>query len=45
MQWVKKILLVLVVGFLLFYLFSSPEGAAAAVRTVFGAVARPSSRS
>ena len=45
MTWVKRILLVLVVGFLLFYLIQQPESAAAAVRTVFGAVrsrSRPS---
>ena len=35
MTWVKRILLVLVVGFFLFYLIQQPEGAAAAVRTVF----------
>lgn len=40
MRLVKRILLVLVVGFLLFYLIQQPEGAAAAVRTVFGALAR-----
>ena len=38
MTWVKRILLVLVVGFFLFYLIQQPEGAAAAVRTVFSAV-------
>ena len=40
MKWVKRILLVLLVGFCLFYLIQQPEGAASAVRTVFGAVAR-----
>lgn len=40
MKFVKRALLVLVVGFCLFYLVQQPEGAAAAVRTVFGAVAR-----
>ena len=40
MKWVKRILLVLVVGFCLFYLIQQPEGAASAVRTVFGALAR-----
>jgi hypothetical protein len=36
----KKILFVLVVGFCLFYLIQQPEGAAEAVRTVFGALVR-----
>jgi hypothetical protein len=36
----KKIIFVLVVGFGLFYLVQQPEGAAQAVRTVFGALAR-----
>ncbi len=40
MKFVKRVLLVLVVGFCLFYLVQQPEGAAGAVRTVFGAVAR-----
>ena len=40
MKWTKKIIFVLVVGFCLFYLIQQPEGAAAAVRSVFGAVAR-----
>jgi hypothetical protein len=35
----KKIIFVLVVGFCLFYLVQQPEGAAEAVRTVFGALA------
>ena len=39
-KWTKKIIFVLVVGFCLFYLIQQPEGAAAAVRTVFGALAR-----
>jgi hypothetical protein len=38
MTWVRRILFVLVVGFLLFYLIQQPESAAAAVRTVFDAV-------
>jgi len=38
MTWVKRILAVLVLGFFLFYLITQPEGAAAAVRTVFSAV-------
>jgi hypothetical protein len=37
---VKRILLVLVVGFFLFYLINQPQGAASAVRTVFAAVAK-----
>lgn len=36
-KWIKKILLVLVVGFVLFYLFTRPEAAAEAVRTFLGA--------
>jgi hypothetical protein len=36
----KKIIFVLVVGFCLFYLVQQPEGAAEAVRTVFGALAK-----
>jgi nucleoside recognition membrane protein YjiH len=39
-KFLKKFLLVLVVGFFLFYLINQPEGAAAAVRTVFNAVAK-----
>ena len=38
MKWVKRILLVLLVGFCLYYLVKQPEGAAAAVRQVFMAV-------
>ena len=40
MKWVKRILLVLLVGFVLFYLIQQPEGAAAAVRNIFAAVGR-----
>jgi len=40
MTWVKRILLILVVLFALFYLINQPVGAAGAVRTVFGAVAK-----
>ena len=40
MKFVKRVLLVLLVGFCLFYLIQQPEGAASAVRTVFGALAR-----
>lgn len=40
MRWTKKILFILVVGFCLFYLVQQPEGAAQAVRTVFGALVR-----
>ncbi|GAA3857269.1 hypothetical protein [Tessaracoccus defluvii] len=36
-SWIKKILLVLVVAFVLFYLFTRPEAAAQAVMTFFGA--------
>ena len=38
MPWTRKVLLVLVVGFVLFYLIQRPESAAGAVRTVFGAI-------
>ncbi|HZA73906.1 MAG TPA: hypothetical protein VE476_13490 [Propionibacteriaceae bacterium] len=38
MPWVRKVLLLLVVGFVLFYLIQRPESAAGAVRTFFGAV-------
>ncbi len=37
MGWVKKILVVLVAAFVIFYLFTRPEAAAEAVRTFFGA--------
>jgi hypothetical protein len=40
MKWVKRILIVLLLAFALFYLFAQPEAAAAAVRNIFGAVAR-----
>ena len=40
MKFLKKLLFVLVVGFFLFYLINQPERAAAAVRTVFNAVAK-----
>lgn len=36
-KWIKTILVVLVVGFCLFYLFTRPEAAASAVRNFFGA--------
>ncbi len=35
-KYIRNIILVLVVGFLLFYLFTNPQGAADAVRTVIG---------
>ena len=35
--WIKKILLALLVAFGLYYLFTSPVQAAAAVKTFFGA--------
>ncbi len=38
MTLAKRVLVVLVVGFFLFYLISQPEGAASAVRTVFAAI-------
>lgn len=34
-KWVKTIIWVLVIGFCLFYLFSRPEDAAAAVKSFF----------
>lgn len=39
MKWVKKILLILVVTFAVFYLITRPEDAADAVRGAFDAVA------
>ena len=36
--WTKRILVFLVVAFFIFYLITNPEGAAAAVRTVFNAL-------
>ena len=38
MSWVRKVLLVLLLGFVVFYLIQRPESAAGAVRTVFGAI-------
>ncbi len=38
MKWVKRIALVLVVLFALFYLITRPEDAASAVETAVGAV-------
>ncbi|MGE5299235.1 MAG: hypothetical protein ACM3KF_04310 [Acidobacteriota bacterium] len=35
-KWIKTILIVLIVGFALFYLFTRPEAAAAAVKSLFG---------
>jgi hypothetical protein len=40
MVWVKRIIIVLVVGFFLFYLIAQPEAAANAVRALFQALAR-----
>jgi hypothetical protein len=40
MKWVRKILLLLVVTFAVFYLVTRPEDAAAAVRGAFGALAK-----
>ena len=39
MSLAKRVIVILIVGFFLFYLISQPEAAAAAVRTVFGALA------
>ena len=38
MAWVKRILVILVIGFFLFYLIQQPEAAAGAVRTGVNAV-------
>ncbi|MFT3970348.1 MAG: hypothetical protein QM695_08710 [Micropruina sp.] len=35
-KWIKTILLFLVIGFGLFYLYTRPEAAASAVKGVFG---------
>jgi hypothetical protein len=37
-SWAKRVIVFLVVAFFLFYLITNPEGAASAVRTVFGAL-------
>jgi hypothetical protein len=37
-KWIKRMLVVLVVGFVLFYLVNQPEGAADAVRGAAAAV-------
>jgi hypothetical protein len=39
MKWVKKILLIMVVTFAVFYLVTQPTAAAGAVRGVFDAIA------
>ena len=39
MIWVKRIIVFLVVAFALFYLIANPQGAADAVRAIFGAIA------
>ncbi|WOQ15503.1 hypothetical protein [Raineyella sp. W15-4] len=36
LNWVRKALLVLVIAFAVFYLFTNPQGAASAVRGFFG---------
>lgn len=36
LKGLKKVLLILVLAFAIFYLFTNPEGAAAAVRNFFG---------
>ena len=38
MKWIKRLVTVLVIGFVLFYLVNQPEGAAAAVRGAASAV-------
>lgn len=40
MKWIKRIIVILVVGFALFYLISNPEGAANAVQALFSALAK-----
>ena len=35
--WIKKVLLVLGIAFVVFYRFTRPEAAAEAIRTFFGA--------
>lgn len=40
MKWVRKVLVLLVVTFAVFYLVTRPEDAASAVRTAFGALTR-----
>ncbi|MEO7587733.1 MAG: hypothetical protein ABIS84_06855 [Arachnia sp.] len=37
MGWIKKIVIVLVAAFVVFYLFTRPEAAAEAVKTFFSA--------
>ena len=37
MSWVKRLLVVLIAAFVVFYLFTRPEAAADAVKTFFGA--------
>ena len=39
MTLAKRVIVVLLVGFFVFYLISNPEGAASAVQTVFDALA------
>jgi len=42
LSWLRKALVVVVIAFALYYLFTNPEGAAAAVRnffSLFGSVA------
>jgi hypothetical protein len=39
MRWIRKIIVLLVVTFAVFYLVTRPEAAAAAVRNAFGALA------
>jgi hypothetical protein len=39
MKWVRKVILLLVVTFAVFYLVTRPEDAATAVRGAFGALA------
>lgn len=39
-KWIKNILIILVVGFCLYYLVTRPDDAAAAVKSVFYAISQ-----
>ena len=39
-RWLKRLVALLAIGFVLFYLVNQPQGAADAVRGVFAALAR-----
>ena len=40
MVWIKRIIVILVVAFALFYLIAQPEAAANAVQALFSAIAK-----